>query len=1297
MTSHVNLLFLNVNTLGHRLDELSAVLASAGLPLPPSFPRLFAFVETGRGRCRSLPSYAWVSVDGPDSNGHGGCALYYHESFAVTLLPSSRTFEPLPFKPHHTRSTSILWCRVRPPGPGNSTFLLAVAYVPPQNNTDSNHSMQDIANSILTVTAANPGLPLLVVGDFNARHPDWGDDNGGHNLNSGSRYLARFLDHQGFHILNNLYLFGEPTHWNPQHQSVIDLAFTNDPSMVLDLAMDWKDQLHSDHHPLTVTLRYTHNQPLLPPPDRCRLQWRHLSHPDVWQAALPDAMAAAFSPLLPRFLSLRQPIPPGVSAQSIIGRLYRQFERTFLLVCQQVVGIKPATNRILSNPWWPLAVPSVFLAYKDARRHHAHCRSAASLAAYRAQRATWRAAVRQAKANSWAELCDRVNQSDANKRWAAIARSRSSSFALLASIPDTHGNLPVDLPSSLNNLCAAFVAESLPPPAPGPVATQLLQRLQQWTAPSNSTLPSHPSDQWTFTTTEVAEQCRRQHVHSAPGADSILPSFLRHAGRKVHAILSLLFNFSWRHSVLPQSWTEANVMALYKGAADAAKGKPAGSRASASSYRPISMTSIVIRTLEHLIHRRLTTELEGRGFFSPLQFGFRANHTTADAINLLLSTIRRICREDLYYTDSQGKAAHHKMPCPVVFLDIKKAFDRVWHPQLLSSLHDASITGLAWRWISAFLSRRRIRTVQLTTCSHWHSIHYGVPQGSVLSPLLFLIFINPVLVRIIQQCPRVCPIAFADDGTLAPAVIDHNPIAIAVENHRRAVRHLPPISIVEQRFHLDLYMVELKKALAILDDWCEDSRVRFGADKTKLVVFCGAQGNVDMSPFTSLTLCGFTISVATHYTYLGVILHHKLSWELHVSTALSAARRLSSHITRLTMGATAAHFPSVRTLVLCLLLPSFAYGIAFWGRDLSESSFRRFNSALTQPLRRCLSLPATTHQTGVLVEANCPSVRAWMQRELLLFYYRINSLPLDHPSKQIHLLDTTLRLQSVGRAHLILEQQKYVSTSRHAQLLLLPTLCKSLGPFIQQHSPLNHSIRSALVPTPPLRPDGSDPLAYLSCLEPTNNRRRELQQHLNPAGHLQEVEQWSSSALNSLDPLTIRKLAMWTTHHEWRHPTDAVHQTNAPLLLCKPYPRSSHFLPLDPLPVSRCRSRFRARRAFTGEHHRQLEDKTASAACPFPACQTRLPQPPDETVEHVLLDCPRYSTFRKSLLAALRAATKPHFVLTLPFILGEAFDTERLSKSAAIRYSSLLQLSAMFLHAIDEVRRAAHLIAFKPP
>ena len=941
--------------------------------------------------------------------------------------------------------------------------------------------------------------------------------------------------------------------------------------------------------------------------------------------------------------------------------------------------------------------------------------------------AAFRAAVTAAKVASFSELADKINAtgSESRERWLAFSRTQPSSFSPLNSIPDATGALPVDETASLDNLAAEFVRISEPPPAPVTVTARHHLDVLRWLDPNAqpSNLPPHPSDGWKFTMRQVRDQCEYQRTRSAPGPDAILPIFLRHAGRTVFTILSLLFNFSWRHAVLPQAWRQADVMALYKGAADEARGKPAGQRSDASSYRPISMTSIIIRTFEHMVQRRLAAELESRDFFHPLQFGFRKGRTTAGAINHLLSTIRRINTERSPYhiplhQQVNGLArTSYVTPCPVVFLDIAKAFDRVWPEHLLRCLHDAGITGAAWRWLRAFLSGRRIRTVQLDLCSHWHSIRYGVPQGCVLSPLLFLVFIQPVLDRITAACPCVDPVAFADDGALAPRILESDPQLLAAERQRRQLPANADIALYRP-FDIYQYRDDLRKALRILDDWCETSRVRFGSQKTQLVIFSGAQQLPDPQEYDNFRLCGFTIAVSPTYTYLGVLLHHKLSWQPQIDRALAAARRASYRITRIVRNAAAPNFPFIRTLVLGLLMPSFTYGIAFWGRNCSEDQLRTFNSALTQPLRRALGLPRTTNQLGVCVETSVPSTAAWMQREQLLLYHRISSLPWAHPSRQMHELDLSY---SVDAPKLILVTAKRVSTSRHVQLQLLPQLASELYPFILANAPPAPAqpvvaaaaaaaqpaaaarpsrlrIRDVLLPLPP--PPAS--FAYLKALVPGEKQRAAiLRDELTPAV-LTAATNWADLLAQHLTVPGIKLLTMWATHREWRKPqAGEEHHSAAPLLQCLPYPQRAHYLWLEDSKAASLRARLRARRALTEEHRQRLEGKqnaSASPACTFTACAQQQPSPPVDSVPHILCDCPRHAARRAQLTTDYRATTRnPAAQLTLPFILGCAFSAAHLSKSAAARFAALLQLTASFFRDVDDERQKDGLRPFEPP
>jgi hypothetical protein len=223
---------------------------------------------------------------------------------------------------------------------------------------------------------------------------------------------------------------------------------------------------------------------------------------------------------------------------------------------------------------------------------------------------------------------------------------------------------------------------------------------------------------WTLTLEEVATQCNKINLRKAYGSDNIHPAFVRHGGDALHSALFHLFVYSYTHSTIPLQWTESLVVPIYKKEGDTAK---------AESYRPISLTSCVMRTMEHLIQDKLIHHISPQ--LHDGQYGFRPQHSTYNAIYELTQCIHT-------------QAKRSKTAIPVAFLDLIKAFDRVWHDGLLSLLPEHNVTGLIWLWIKAFLSNRRMCVINKDNMSKWFRTIFGVPQGSVLAPTLFTIFIN---------------------------------------------------------------------------------------------------------------------------------------------------------------------------------------------------------------------------------------------------------------------------------------------------------------------------------------------------------------------------------------------------------------------------------------------------------------------------------------------------------------------------------------------------------------------------
>ena len=157
----------------------------------------------------------------------------------------------------------------------------------------------------------------------------------------------------------------------------------------------------------------------------------------------------------------------------------------------------------------------------------------------------------------------------------------------------------------------------------------------------------------------------------------------------------------------------------------------AGDLSQVSNYRPIALLNSENKVLERLVFKYIFNHLRDNNLLSSLQSGFLPGDSTVNQLTFLYNTF---CQA----LDS-GKEVR------AVFCDISKAFDRVWHAGLLAKLHAAGVTGNVHAWFADYLSNRKQRVVLPGAVSDWASIHAGVPQGSIIGPLLFLLYINNIV------------------------------------------------------------------------------------------------------------------------------------------------------------------------------------------------------------------------------------------------------------------------------------------------------------------------------------------------------------------------------------------------------------------------------------------------------------------------------------------------------------------------------------------------------------------------
>jgi hypothetical protein len=635
--------------------------------------------------------------------------------------------------------------------------------------------------------------------------------------------------------------------------------------------------------------------------------------------------------------------------------------------------------------WWTPAVQQQYIEFRRARRGFlkARKRQLPSLArvtvAYHLAKNRFRntrvAAKKEALSRLATASADPVSK---QARWSIWKKLYPTDVHPLGAIPNDDGSAPVSDLQSLNNLARHFMKRRPTPASPLDVPAR-----EFWSTITHESL-ARVARLKPFSTAQVEEAFAKSRLNSSGSTpDGVHPLFIKHALPALVPVCVILFNFLLRACVFPDQWKEANGIALFKGGDR--------DRGDTQNYRGLSITSQLMRVYERCL-RPLIVKRDPR----PEQAGFRRGFSTSDNLYRVVERVYGAIRARSFL--------------PVAFLDLTAAFDMVDPVLLLYKLRTILSFPLLLI-VREYLTGRRWRLVNANLVSDWLAALSGPPQGGVLSPDFFSIYIDdlPLFMQAVETG------LFADDVEGCP--VDHGEAGVRM----------------------------LRCALAGASRWALENHMIWSVAKSAVVIFTLRSRPLELS-LTTFLLAKQPLPVAPSYKYLGIIFQSNGLWSEQARSLERRASATSAAICRLIAFDRPPGPLAVLGLVRALLVSMVLYGIALWRPN--EETMANLQRSILRPLRLVLGLPRTTPTNDILAEFNLPPLERARDIELLNFDRRLLALPVGHLAadrlRQLRLPAEPARIPAVANPYAYFVNERRPSVRRKPRRLSLTARANAL-------------------------------------------------------------------------------------------------------------------------------------------------------------------------------------------------------------------------------------------------------------
>lgn len=714
---------------------------------------------------------------------------------------------------------------------GNNKLLIGTCYRSPNSTKENNDNLNQLFKNMALKSNRKH---ILIVGDFNYPEINWKDcTSPANHEHRASLFLETVRDSFMHQHIH------KPTHCrSDQNPTLIDLIFTPEEGMIEKL--EHVAPLGKSHHQclkfVFVGYAFNRNQ---------TKQVKYMFDKGDYKAMSEKLKTSNLSQRL-----------DGLNIQEA----WDLFSSEIDSLSKDFIPVRRFGGRSMKKATKPLWLDDKALAKvkkkREAYKRFIETREGKDYLAYTKARNQAKGACRKAVKDHESSIAAMAKKNP--KKFYAYAKSKLTASEGIADLVNEHGEkVTLDKAKAelLNSFfCSVFTKENIDE------IPNFANRM------NGKTLHNIDID-----VNKVKKLLLSIDASKSQGPDNIHPRILKELAEVLAEPLTKIFRLSISQGSLPEQWKTANVTPLFK----------KGEKTKPNNYRPVSLTSVPCKLLERLIRDAMFEFLDENEAITSCQHGFVSKRSCVTNLVELL--------------EQWTKKLDSGIPIDAIYLDFSKAFDSVPHQRLLKKLEGYGIGGNLLNWLQSFLLGRKQRVKVNGSFSSWEEVTSGVPQGSVMGPVLFILFIND-LPEVVEQ---ICSM-YADDTKVYGPSKDHD---------------------------------TLQSDLDKLVDWADKWQLRFNAGKCSVIHLGRANNKHEYSMRIHASNDRVKLNSANVEKDLGVLVDNDLQFSQHTETQVNKANRILGLIRR---SYEYLDCNSMRLLFTALVRPHLEFANCAWGPRLEK-------------------------------------------------------------------------------------------------------------------------------------------------------------------------------------------------------------------------------------------------------------------------------------------------------------------------------------------------------------------------